>query len=370
MRFLLLIAVNLRRHRGRAVIGVAGIAFGVAAMITILAIVTGAIGMFEHILASDSDYLVFEKNTSDLFFSSVKAEELNQLAAWPSVASSRPLLFGIVSSPGHPVITCFGLSSSDSRLTRARWLSGRLEDFGLRHDQIFLGARAAEFLHAKEGDEVEVGPTRFRVGGILKLENGFEDGGAFLPLADAQAFFHRPDTFSVVAIKLQHRADGAAFKEAVARTQARLVAVENREFDQSYNSFRILRATSWAVGACAFLLGGLGVANTMLMSVFSRIREIAILRVCGFSQAQVSALIFGEALAVASIGLLVGGALSAGLLSVLPRLEPLQGYVQASVEPRMVLGVCALALATAVLGALYPARFAGRIQPADALRYE
>jgi putative ABC transport system permease protein len=37
----------------------------------------------------------------------------------------------------------------------------------------------------------------------------------------------------------------------------------------------------------------------MLLSVFSRIREIAILRVCGFSRAQVAGLIFGEAAAVA-----------------------------------------------------------------------
>ena len=67
MRFLALIYTNLRRHKLRALLGVAGISFGVAAMLTILAIVHGAIGMFERILAVDSQYLVFEKNVSDLF---------------------------------------------------------------------------------------------------------------------------------------------------------------------------------------------------------------------------------------------------------------------------------------------------------------
>ena len=47
MRFLALVVINLRRHRLRALIGVAGIGFGVAAMLTILSIVNGAIGMFE-----------------------------------------------------------------------------------------------------------------------------------------------------------------------------------------------------------------------------------------------------------------------------------------------------------------------------------
>ena len=67
MHFLTLIFTNLRRHRLRALIGVAGIGFGVAAMPTILSLVNGAIGMFERILAVDSHYLVFEKNVSDLF---------------------------------------------------------------------------------------------------------------------------------------------------------------------------------------------------------------------------------------------------------------------------------------------------------------
>ncbi|MEJ1973437.1 MAG: FtsX-like permease family protein [Lacunisphaera sp.] len=64
------------------------------------------------------------------------------------------------------------------------------------------------------------------------------------------------------------------------------MALENREFSQGYTQFRILHLTAWAVGLCAFLLGGLGVANTMVLSVFSRIREIAVLRVCGFRKAR------------------------------------------------------------------------------------
>ena len=99
LRFLALALINLQRHRLRALIGVAGISFGVAAMLTILAIVTGAIGMFERILSSDSHYLVFERNVSDLFFSSVTLEQVEAIADLPGVAAAHPLLFGIVSSP-------------------------------------------------------------------------------------------------------------------------------------------------------------------------------------------------------------------------------------------------------------------------------
>jgi putative ABC transport system permease protein len=370
MRFLALVPINLYRHKLRALIGVAGIAFGVAAMLTILALVNGAIGMFERILSSDSHYLVFERNVSDLFFSSVKDGDVDGIARMPGVESADAMLFGIVSSPGFPVITCFGLRADDPRLGKARWLAGARENFGRSEDEIFLGSRAAEFLKATVGDEVPIGPRRFRVGGVLKTENGFEDGGVFLPLKAAQAYFHREGVCSLVAVKLRDRGAGAEFKRAVEAAHPGLIALENREFSASYNSFRILKTTAWAVGLCAFLLGGLGVANTMLMSVFSRIREIAVLRVCGFSELQVSAMIFAEAAAVAVAGLALGLLLGWLALVLLPHVPQFQGYLQAQVRPGVLVGIAVTALVTAVAGAIYPARFAARIQAAEALRYE
>ena len=370
MRFLSLVFVNLRRHRLRALIGVAGIGFGVAAMLTILAIVTGAIGMFERILATDSHYLVFERNVSDLFFSSVTTDQIRTVRSAAQVESAHPLLFGLVSAPEHPVITCFGLEAGDPRLSKAEWRAGSRDAFGRDDGDIFLGTRAAEFLKAKLGDKVAIGRGEFRVGGIFKTENGFEDGGVFLPLKAAQAFFHREDVASVVAVKLRDRAKGGEFKTAVENAFPGLIALENREFNQSYTQFKILHFTAWSVGICAFLLGGLGVANTMLLSVFSRIREIAVLRVCGFSSGQVAALIFGEAAGIAGAGLALGFSLGAAVLLGLQHVPQFHGYIEASIKVSVVAGIAATALVTAVAGAIYPARYASRIQPADALRYE
>lgn len=370
MRFLTLVCTNLRRHRLRALIGVAGIGFGVAAMLTILSLVQGAIGMFERILAVDSHYLVFERNVSDLFFSNVTDEQVAALRRLSQVESAQPLLFGLVASGDRPVITCFGLEAGNPRLAKAQWLHGHREDFGRVAGGIWLGSRAADFLQAKPGDRIEVGHGEFTVAGVFQTENGFEDGGVFLPLKDAQAFFSRAGLSSIVAIKLRDESQGPAFKAAVEAAHPKLMALENREFNQSYTQFKILHLTAWAVGLCAFLLGGLGVANTMLLSVFSRIREIAVLRVCGFSRRQVAALIFGEAAAIAALGLVVGLALGYGALFVLEHTPLLQGYVQAVVKPGMLVGIVVTALCTAVAGAVYPAQFATRIQPAEALRYE
>jgi putative ABC transport system permease protein len=124
MIFLKLILTNLRRHRVRTLIGVAGISFSVAAMLTVITILQGAIGMFERILSNDSEIIVFERNVSDLFFSSVPDEAVAQMNHWSIAQHANPVLFGIVSSAEHPVITCFGVIASDSRIRDATWLAG------------------------------------------------------------------------------------------------------------------------------------------------------------------------------------------------------------------------------------------------------
>jgi len=369
MSFLRLVRVNLRRHWVRTLIGVAGIAFGCAAMLTILSIVLGAIGMFERILDTDSQVLVFERNVSDLFFSSVPEAAAGEIRNLPGVAAAHPVLFGIVSAPDHPIVTCFGVERDNPRLAQATWLAGARDRFGTA-GEVVVGERAAAFLNVGAGDHLPLGHGGFTVGGVIRTANGFEDGGVFLPLAAAQEFFHREKIASVVAVKLADGARAAAFKAAVARRFPSLIALENREFARGYSQFRILKLTGWAVGVCAFLLGGLGVANTMLMSVFNRIRELAILRVCGFSRAQVARLVVAEALAMAAAGLATGLALGFALLALIEAVPQLNGYVQATVRPTVLAGIAGTALCTALAGALYPAWFATRIEPAEALRYE
>ncbi|HLP02297.1 MAG TPA: FtsX-like permease family protein, partial [Opitutaceae bacterium] len=160
------------------------------------------------------------------------------------------------------------------------------------------------------------------------------------------------------------------FKDEIARRYPKLIALENREFAQGYSQFRILKLTGWAVGICAFLLGGLGVANTMLMSVFTRIREIAVLRVCGFSKLQVARIIVVEALAMAVAGCAVGLALGFAVLFGIQQVPQLNGYVQAVISPLVLAGIVTTSIVTALIGALYPAAYATRIEPAEALRYE
>jgi putative ABC transport system permease protein len=370
MIFLKLIVTNLRRHRIRSFISVAGIAFSVAAMLTVVTILQGAIGMFSGILSSDSEIIVFERNVSDLFFSNVPAAAAGQIAGWPMVQHADPVLFGIVSSAGHPIITCFGVTAADARIAKATWVAGDRLNFAKHPDDVVLGERAAEFLAAKLDDHVPIGHATFHVIGILRTSNGFEDGGVFMPLSSAQTFFHKEGTSSVITIKLRNKDEAMAFKGMVKSQYPNLIGLEDAEFTRSYSQFRILKATAWAVGGCGLLLGGLGVANTMIMSVFTRIREIAILRVNGFSHVQIGGMIFGESALVSILGALTGLSVGTCFLFALKLIPALHGYVDVTLQPLVMLIVILLALLTGVAGALYPAVYAMRIRAVEALRFE
>lgn len=370
MSFFALIATNLMRHRIRTLIGVAGIALGVAAMLSVITILQGAIRMFERILNSDSEIIVFERNVSDLFFSSVPTNSIAKLSESSLVDHADPVIFGIVSTPGNPVVTCFGVGPQDSRLRTAKWQQGNVAAFAKGGKNVALGARAADFLKANLGDVVSIGRGQFTVAGVIRSENGFEDGGVFMPFETAQDFFHKNGVASIATVKLKNKESKEQFKQFVKEQFPDLIALEHQEFSRSYSQFKILQTTAWTVGACAFCLGGLSVANTMIMSVFTRIREIAILRVCGFSRSQVGSLILGESGIIAACGILLGVALSHSSMLALRSLPLLQGYIDPRLEPKLLGEVALLALLTGLAGSLYPAWYAARIRAAQALRFE
>ena len=250
MIFLKLILTNLLRHRIRSLISIAGIAFSVAAMLTIVTILQGAVGMFSGILSSDSQVIVFERNVSDLFFSNVPASALAEISSWSMVQHADPVLFGVVSSSDHPIITCFGITAADARLRKATWLEGSRANFAHEPNDVVLGQRAAEFLHAHLNSSVAIGHGTFHVAGIIQTANGFEDGGVFMPLAAAQDFFHKPGASSVITIKLTDKKFADDFKQRVKEKFPDLIALEDAEFTRSYSQFKILKATAWAVGGC------------------------------------------------------------------------------------------------------------------------
>jgi putative ABC transport system permease protein len=134
-----------------------------------------------------------------------------------------------------------------------------------------------------------------------------------------------------------------------------------------------MKASNQMIGQIAFLavlIGAVGMLNTMLMSVLERTREIGVLRSLGWSRRQVVGMIFREAFALGIIGgifgILVGLALNWGL----GQIPMLGGMLEPAYRPQLFILALGVALLSGVVGGLYPAWRATRMQPVEALRYE
>ena len=140
----------------------------------------------------------------------------------------------------------------------------------------------------------------------------------------------------------------------------------------------VLQALLGSVGGLALLVATLGVANTMMMAIYERTREIGVLKALGARNREVRSLFTADAVLLGFIGGVVGlilGTLLGRLVDWLGHLylanEGVTGIGQLSmVPPWLALGSLIFAAFIGVLGGFYPAARAARLAPVAALKHE
>jgi len=121
-----------------------------------------------------------------------------------------------------------------------------------------------------------------------------------------------------------------------------------------------------AVAAISLIVGGIGIANVMLVSVTERTREIGIRMAVGGRSRDILFQFLTEAVVLASVGGFIGLALGIGAAQWMAA----KGNWPTLISPPIMLGTMLAAGVAGVVAGFYPALRASRLDPIEALRFE
>ena len=150
------------------------------------------------------------------------------------------------------------------------------------------------------------------------------------------------------------------------------------ELDQIRTVFLIVDSVLGLLGGISLLVASFGIANTMIMSILERTREIGIMKAIGAEDREIKLIFFVEAAVIGVFGGVIGVLVAWGIDGIANRLayrfilKP-QGasFVDFfSLPPYLSIGAILFALVVSIVAALYPAARAARIDPVRALRHD
>jgi putative ABC transport system permease protein len=356
MTWAALIWRNLLRRPARTLFTATGVGLGVGLIVALLAITNGV-----HRTAGDlmhvgrADFGLYQAEVPDFTRSLLPESLAAKVARDPGVAAVAKVKLLVV---GGTLV--FGLDPGE---------------FAFRRFVVVAGSRgpamAGDHSGRKLGESVRLLGRSFTVSGIYHSGDRFEDLGIVLPLHTVEALSRRPAEITSIGVTVKL---GTSVKSVAARLERRYPGVasltEPGQAIKVDTSSRLIISTGWIVSLLALIVGGIGVTNTMAMSVFERTREIGILRAVGWSGRRVGVMIVSEAVAICLLALAVGCAVGVLAAALFVGRSGLSGLISPTYTATTFVWGLAFALAVGVIGALYPTWRAVRLAPIAALRHE
>jgi ABC-type antimicrobial peptide transport system permease subunit len=150
------------------------------------------------------------------------------------------------------------------------------------------------------------------------------------------------------------------------------------QLEQFRTVFLIIDSVLGLLGGISLLVASFGIANTMIMSILERTREIGIMKAIGAEDREIKLIFFVEAAVLGLVGGVIG-VLSAWAVDAIANRLAYRFFLKPngasfvdffSLPPWLSIGAILFALIVSILAALYPAARAARIDPVRALRHD
>ena len=302
---------SLIRRKARTMLTVLGISIGVAAIITLGALAKGLGAGYDDMLSgSKADLVLSQPDAFDISYSSIDELAIDLIINMPEVLRVSGMLEGFTQVENEPFFFVFGYPEDSFVLERFHIIDGfglnSREAEAMHGNPLILGSAAAEVLDKSTGDTLRITGSVYKVVGIYETGDAFEDLGVIMDLKDAQALLGHPRQVSLYYIQLKDPENKERFIQRVERQLQDLSISGLEEFADKQTFDDMLQAYVWVIGGLAIIIGGVGMMNSQLMSIFERTREIGVLRAIGWSRYRILWMILGESLLVSFLGGYIG----------------------------------------------------------------
>jgi ABC-type lipoprotein release transport system permease subunit len=397
---------NLWRNRRRTLINMSAIGFGLFLVIFYSGLIAGVLGEAKNQL--DNGGLghaeVFPAGYRPKRLASVTMPDAAQWASkvkLPAGAEvgSRVLARGLATSAhGSEAVELFGVDWEAERQLAAHLRGLRQGGLPAADDArgVLVGEKLAERLRLKVGSKVrvmaqradgEVGADLFRVRGVFhSLSPALSRRQVYVSMSAARTLLGLGEVSHQLVIQLPDPEQADAVAEQVRGALG--AGYEVRSWGELLPVLRrmegLTRSIVAAISVFVYLLVGLGVLNTMLMSVLERTREFGVLLALGTRPRRIVALVLAESFWVATLSVLLGAAAGAlatwyfsheaiTLFAKVGESFELEGVSLATAfKTRFAMGdllqAASYVYVMALVVGLYPASRISRLQPAEALR--
>jgi putative ABC transport system permease protein len=383
MHFLTFLLKNLFRRKVRTALTTVGVAVAVGTLVAMLGIADG----FERtarvsFTKRGVDLIVLASGKIDPLNSDIDERVGDRIRELPGVRAAAAGLVELVEfRRGTTAQSAFvnGWELNSYNFNDLDLIQGRRLQPG-DHRAIMLGSRLAENLGKRAGDTVQMQEETFQVVGVFRSFVVTESSSAILPLAELQKLMAREQRVTGFSVILDHSGYPPVSAETLRQEieqmrddrgrPLRLSAMTTDQYVNSLVYLQMAHAMAWITSVIAVIIGTIGMLNTMIMSVFERVREIGILRAIGWRKARVIRMVLGESLLLSVAGTLLGSLGAVVLAHWLTKFPAVNGYIEGTIAPPVFVEGFLIALVVGLVGGLYPAYRAARLLPTEALRHE
>jgi putative ABC transport system permease protein len=360
-------AQNLRQRTTRTLLTLGAIGITVGGIIALEAIVRG-LGVVMGGIGGDAEIMIRQAGIADTGYSTIDEQIGEKISILQGIHSVSGMAFTATFDPtAGTIFIVQGLAPNEYRIQRLHVVEG--ERLTSNH-QIILGRMMAEAMGKQVGDTMEIGGFRYRIVGIYESDSAWMETGGVITLRDAQTFVGEPHKVSMYMVKVLDPSQAEKVVETINTNFPEVHASLTGEFAEQMPDFKSMDAMLSAISILAIFVGGLGVMNTMLMAVIERTREIGVLRALGWRSRRVLGMIMQEALLLGIFGGVTGILIALGFGWTFNHIPMIGEMLKPIWEMDIFIRAILIAICLGVLGGIYPALRATRLQPVEALRYE